>query len=76
MDESDPTGLRKGEVVEVWPIDSGSSGRDRGALVGLDWGEVVVEGVVGVGMGVSVRIHAPRHGFRIRRARAEKGARL
>ena len=65
VDECDPVGLRKGEVVEVWPTDSGSRHRDRGSLVALDGEEVVVEGRTEGGVGV--RIHAPRHGFRVRR---------
>ena len=67
MDEGDPSGLRKGEMVEVWPIDSGFSRKDRGRLVGLSTREVVIEGRTEDGK--EVRIHAPRHGFRVRRAK-------
>jgi len=63
VDENDPSKLRKGEVVEVWPIDSGVSRRDRGSLVKLDGGEIVVEKENGEGK--IVRVHAPRHGFRV-----------
>jgi len=65
VDESDPTGLKKGEMVEVWPIDSGFSRKDRGKLVGLSTREVVIEGRMEGGG--EVRIHCPRHGFRVRR---------
>ncbi len=65
VDEMDPSGLRKGEVIELWPIDSGFSRRDKGRLVGLSTSEVVIEGRTEDGK--EVRIHAPRHGFRVRR---------
>jgi len=70
VDEGDPSGLRKGEIVEVWPTDSGFNHRDRGRLVGLSTAEIVVEGMMEGGEGV--RIHCPRHGFRVRRV--EKGS--
>ncbi|KAH6713170.1 hypothetical protein BKA61DRAFT_484311 [Leptodontidium sp. MPI-SDFR-AT-0119] len=68
--EGDPSGLKRGEWVEVWPTDSGSRHRDRGRLVGLSMREVVIEtegGEVG-----GVRVHAPRHGFRVRRVEGGK----
>jgi hypothetical protein len=65
VDESDPSGLKKGTEVEVWPIDSGFSHKDRGKLVGLTTKEIVIEGRMEGGKGV--RIHCPRHGFRIKR---------
>ncbi|KAK3403131.1 hypothetical protein B0T20DRAFT_400115 [Sordaria brevicollis] len=54
--------LEKGTVVEVWPTDSGSgvAHRDVGRLVRLDAKEVVIENDKGL------RIHAPRHGFRVK----------
>ncbi|KAK4168904.1 hypothetical protein QBC43DRAFT_82651 [Cladorrhinum sp. PSN259] len=51
--------LKKGEEVEVWPTDSGSSHRDKGKLVGIDGREVVWESAGGV------LVHAPRVGFRV-----------
>ncbi|KAK3955342.1 hypothetical protein QBC32DRAFT_333693 [Pseudoneurospora amorphoporcata] len=55
-------GLEKGTVVEVWPTDSGSgqAHRDVGKLVSLDAREVVIENDKGV------RVHTPRHGFRVK----------
>ncbi|KAE8454031.1 hypothetical protein EG329_007807 [Mollisiaceae sp. DMI_Dod_QoI] len=73
VQERDPSGLRKGMVVEVWPTDSGFNHKDRGVLVGLDWKEVVIESRMEDGN--PVRIHAPRHGFRIREAK-DGGAKL
>jgi glutathione S-transferase len=67
VDEGDPSGLKKGEMVELWPIDSGFNRKDRGRLVGLSTREVVIEGRTEEGK--EVRIHAPRHGFRVRRAK-------
>ncbi|KAG0652078.1 hypothetical protein D0Z07_1178 [Hyphodiscus hymeniophilus] len=70
VDASDPTGLKKGEVVEIWPIDSGFNSRDRGPLVVLNGKEIVVEGKTRSGK--EVRIHTPRHGFRVRRVGKSK----
>ena len=50
--------------MEVWPTDTGSRHRDRGRLVGLTRSEVVLEVQSKVG-GKVVRIHAPRHGFKV-----------
>ncbi|KUJ15754.1 uncharacterized protein LY89DRAFT_685698 [Mollisia scopiformis] len=63
-DGNDPSGYKKGTVVEVWPTDSGFSHRDRGTLVGLDWREIVIKSKMEDG--TEVRVHAPRHGFRIK----------
>lgn len=72
VERGDPSGLVKGEQVEVWPVDSGFNHKDLGRLVKLDGGEVVVEGKTQGGK--TVRIHAPRHGFRVRKVKV--GARL
>jgi hypothetical protein len=71
VDETDPTGLKKGQEIEVWPIDSGFSRKDRGRFVKLDGAEIVIDGKTKDGL--AVRIHAPRHGFRVR---AMKGSKL
>ncbi|KAK0614159.1 hypothetical protein B0T14DRAFT_437672 [Immersiella caudata] len=52
-------GLREGDFVEVWPLDSGSAHVDVGKLIGLTAREVVFETMEGF------RVHAPRHGFRV-----------
>ena len=57
-------GLSKGSVVEVWPMDTGVNHRDAGKLVSLTATEVVIEPEGG-----KVRVHTPRHGFRVRPAR-------
>ncbi|KAM0420853.1 hypothetical protein ACHAPT_011383 [Fusarium lateritium] len=62
-------GLRKGVAVMVWPTDTGSSGRDEGTLTSIDGEEVVYETGSVEGF---VRVHAPRHGFRIERVREAK----
>ena len=64
FDEKDPLGLKKGQEVEVWPIDSGFSHRDRGRIVGVDQRELVVE--VQSKEGGEVRLHFPRVGFRVK----------
>lgn len=74
VDASEPLaqfhGLQKGLVVRVWPIDSGSAHKDQGDLVSLDSKEVVIETKTAGGAGV--RVHAPRHGFRIAPASGSK----
>lgn len=69
VESGDPSGLSKGDEVEVWPIDSGFNHKDRGRLVKLDGGEIVVEGKTKNEK--TVKIHAPRHGFRVRRVGAK-----
>lgn len=59
--------------MEVWPIDTGMNRRDRGVLVGLSTKEIVIESQTREG--VKVKIHTPRHGFRIRGV-GGKGSRL
>lgn len=66
VDASDPTGLKKGQETEVWPIDSGFSCKDRGRLVTLNGTEIVIDSKTQDGQ--HVRIHTPRHGFRVRSA--------
>jgi len=63
VDENDPSGLKKGDLIQVWPIDSGFSRKDRGKLISLSMQEIVVESKTESGQ--IVRVHAPRHGFRI-----------
>lgn len=67
----DPSGLKKGEEVEVWPTDTGFNHKDRGSLVKLDREEIVVEKSMGDGS-TKVRVHAPRHGFRVVRVDRQK----
>ena len=64
VDESDPLKLKKGQEVEVWPTDSGFRHRDRGRLVTLNAGEVVLSAKTGT-IGEEIRIHCPRVNFRI-----------
>ncbi|KHN96989.1 Glutathione S-transferase, protein [Metarhizium album ARSEF 1941] len=84
VDGGDPEvvalGLAKGDVVTVGPTDFGAARRDVGRLVGLDADEVVYEtetetGAEAGARGRPVRVHAPRHGFRIHGVR-EDGVRL
>jgi len=70
VEERDPSKLKKGTEVEVWPTDTGFSHKDRGKLVSLDREEIVIDGKTEGG--VAVRIHTPRHGFRIRPADVSK----
>ncbi len=65
VDESDPTGFKKGQEIEVWPLDSGFSRKDRGRLAALNGTEIVIDSKTK--RGKHVRIHTPRHGFRVSR---------
>ena len=73
-DDNDPTGLREGQVVQVWPIDSGFNHREQGKLIKLSKDEVVLA-VQSKEGNKEVRVHAPRWGFRIAPA-SEKNAKL
>lgn len=61
-------GLKRGESVVVFPLDTGSSHKDLGAILRLDSREIVFETKTGLQGSPAVRVHAPRHGFRIVRA--------
>lgn len=60
-------GLKPGDRVVVYPTDTGSTHKDSGNLVSLDDKEVVFETKADLPGSPSVRVHAPRHGFRIAR---------
>ena len=70
----DPLGLKAGDTVEVWPIDSGFGHKDTGALLGLTEDEVVL-GVKSQN-GQDIRIHHPRQQFRIRAVSPGSGSKL
>ncbi|KAI9843300.1 MAG: hypothetical protein M1837_006515 [Sclerophora amabilis] len=75
IDGNDPFHLRMGQNIEVWPIDSGFNHHEQGRLLGLSKDEVVLEAQTKIG-DKTVRVHAPRHGFRIRPATGGSGANL
>lgn len=66
--------LKKGDAVVVYPLDSGSSHKDSGVLQSLDSKEVVFETKADMPGSPAVRVHAPRHGFRV--VREDQGSRL
>ncbi|KAK7965246.1 hypothetical protein PG988_010250 [Apiospora saccharicola] len=57
-------GLQKGDQVRVWPTDSGSGHKESGTLVSMTLREIVLEAQ---GKGGSVRVHTPRHGFKVKK---------
>lgn len=69
VDEGEPLvktlGLKKGDRIVVFPLDSGSTHKDTGVLLSLSSKEVVFETVADLQGSPAVRVHAPRHGFRI-----------
>jgi hypothetical protein len=64
VDPNDPSGLKKGQNVEAWPIDTGFRNKEKGHLLALSVSEIVIE--TKTRDGKTVRVHAPRHGFRVR----------
>lgn len=64
IDEKDPTGLRAGVEVEIYPGDWVTEHKDRGRLIGLTVDEVII--AVRSEKDVEIRIHAPRTGFKIK----------
>lgn len=70
VESEDPSLLKKGDVVEVWPTDTGFNHHDRGSLVKLDGKEIVIEKSMREG-NAKIRVHAPRHGFRV--VRVDRG---
>ncbi|KAL7823207.1 hypothetical protein V8C26DRAFT_385711 [Trichoderma gracile] len=75
VDGHDPVvvaeGLERGGLVTISPTDTGRGHKDVGKLVRLDKDEVVIE--VETAKGESVRVHAPRHGYKVRRFDGDKG---
>lgn len=69
VEQSEPLvkalGLKKGDSVLVFPLDSGSTHKDSGALSGLDGKEIVFETKADLQGSPVIQVHAPRHGFRI-----------
>lgn len=58
-------GLKKGDRVVVYPLDTGSTHKDSGSLLGLDGDQVVFETRATIEGTPAVRVHAPRLGFRV-----------
>lgn len=75
VDAQDALGLKKGQYVESWPIDSGFRHRDSGQLVALTRKEVVLKTQAKVGH-KDVHIHHPRTNFRIRAVGEDGGSKL
>ena len=69
VDVTDPTGLKEGDSVQLWPIDSGFRHKDNGRLVKLTRDEVVLAISTKSG-GKEIRVHAPRWGFRLVKEKA------
>jgi hypothetical protein len=70
FDASDPIDVKPGEQVTVYPTDSGVNHRDTGKLVALTPNEVVLEKRTKLG-DFDVRVHFPRWGFRVTKAKAK-----
>ena len=70
VDHEDPVavaeGLKNGVSVRLWPTDTGVLHKDTGRLLVFNKSETVIETLDKSG-NVLVRLHAPRHGFRVQR---------
>lgn len=66
VEEHDPLGLKKGQKVNVSPIDTGYTAQEEGELLSLHGQEVIVG--VKTKEGADVRLHCPRWNFRIKGA--------
>lgn len=60
VNSADTQSLRKGDHVEVFPIDTGFAHHEKGVLIGLTGDEIVVS------LENGLRLHTPRIGFRVR----------
>lgn len=60
VNSADTQSLHKGDHVEVFPVDSGFSHREKGTLIGLTGNEIVIS------LENGLRLHTPRIGFRVR----------
>lgn len=59
--EHNQDNLQQGQLVELWPTDTGSQHRTIGRLIGFNSEELTIETTGDM----SVRVHAPRHGFKV-----------
>lgn len=64
VDERDPLKLKKGQMVEIWPVESGFNHHDKGELLSIGVNEVVIASKPQLGDGL-LRIHYPRTNIRI-----------
>lgn len=62
--EADPIGLKEGQLVDMYPIDTGYNKRDSGKLVVLNAHEAAVSALTQQGS-KEIRIHYPRWNFEI-----------
>jgi hypothetical protein len=70
VDANDPTALKAGDEVTVWPIETGSGHKDSGKLLGLTPHDIVISKRTKVD-NVEIHIHMPRWGFRVVKAKAK-----
>jgi hypothetical protein len=59
-----PAAAKNGQQVQLWPIDSGFNNKDTGVLLAVNEAEFVIETTTKEGN--TLRVHAPRHGFRVK----------
>jgi hypothetical protein len=67
VDPMDPLRLKKGQMVDIAPVDAGFTHHDKGELLSLGLKEVVIRKEVPNGRG-QIRVHFPRINFAIKSA--------
>ena len=70
VDERDPQKLKKGDMVQSYPTDTGSAHKDVGKLVGLSLQETVLE-VKGKN-DLEIRVHHPRWQFMVEKTKGNR----
>lgn len=75
VQSKDPYRLTKGQLVEIWPLDTGFNHRDRGELVGLNEEEIVLQVRTKHGDD-TILLHFPRIGYRLRKVKGDGSAQL
>ena len=65
VDQLDPLQLKKGQIVDISPADSGVTHHDKGELLSLGIREVVIKKEMPNGRG-HIRVHFPRINFSIK----------
>jgi hypothetical protein len=67
VDAHDPTALKAGDEVTVWPVDTGFKHRDSGKLLGLTPNDIIILKRTTVG-NLDIHVHLPRWGYRVVKA--------
>jgi len=70
VDAHDPTALKAGDEVTIWPVDTGFKHKDSGKLLGLTPNDITISKRTKVD-NLEIHVHAPRWGFRVAKSKQE-----